>query len=186
MAVTLEQVRTTLEAEEPDYNKAANALGPEALPHLERLIVGDHPMLASKAAYLAGLIGTVKAVPAIERAARSGDVRVRIAAAAAVKNLEPEAASDVLLNLIDDSDAGVQKVALRSMPAAPSAALRARVEGLSAGPADTHIRSLSREVLGLQATGDAAPRAAKASKSKKAGKAKKASAAKKAGKAKKK
>jgi HEAT repeat protein len=152
MAVTLEQVRATLEAEEPDYNKAAKTLGTEALPHLERLITSDHSMIASKAAYLAGLIGTEQSVPAIERAARSGDVRVRIAAAAAVKNMESAAASDVLLSLIDDSDVGVQKVALRSMPAAPSAVLRARVEGLSAAKTDSHIRSISREVLGLSPT----------------------------------
>src|SRR5437867_4118299 len=103
MPVTLEQVRAALDPEEPDYPKAARILGPEALPHLERLIASDHPMLASKAAYLAGLIGTERSAEVLRRAARSGDVRVRIAAAAAAGNLPPASASDVLLNLVDDA-----------------------------------------------------------------------------------
>lgn len=148
MAITYEQVKAALDPEEPAYNKAAESLGPEALPHLERLIAGDHPMLASKAAYLAGLIGTEKSTEVLQKAARSGDVRVRIAAAAAAGKLPPGSASDVLINLIDDADVGVQKVALNAVPNASSAALRARIESLSAGRAETSIRSLSREVLG--------------------------------------
>lgn len=148
MAVTFDQVKAALDPEEPAYNKAAAALGAEALPHLARIIASDHSMLASKAAYLAGLIGTDKAVDVIQRAARSGDVTVRIAAAAAAGKLNADSASDVLINLIDDGDVGVQKVALRSVPDTSSPALRARVANLSAGKADSAIRSLSREVLG--------------------------------------
>ncbi len=153
MALTFEQVRATLEPEEPDYQKAAK-LGPDALPHLENLIVGEHPLLASKAAYLAGMIGTDRAAPALDRAVRSSDVRVRIAVAAAAQHLPTETASDLLVALIDDADVGVQKVALRSVPNAPSATLRARLEGLSAGKADTLARNMSREILGLPAAGD--------------------------------
>ncbi len=147
MAVTFDQVKAALDPEEPAYNKAAAAFGAEALPHLSRLIASDHGMLASKAAYLAGLIGTDKAVDVIQRAARSGDVTVRIAAAAAAGKLTADSASDVLINLIDDGDVGVQKVALRSVPDTSSPALRARVASLSASKADSAIRSLSREVL---------------------------------------
>ena len=147
MAVTFDQVKAALDPEEPAYNKAAAAFGAEALPHLARLIASDHSMLASKAAYLAGIIGTDKAVDLIQRAARSGDVTVRIAAAAAAGKLTADSASDVLINLIDDGDVGVQKVALRSVPDTSSPALRARVASLSAVKADSAIRSLSREVL---------------------------------------
>ena len=55
LAVTLEEARAPLEPEEPDYEQAARNLGPNALLHLDRLLAGDHPMLASKAANLAGL-----------------------------------------------------------------------------------------------------------------------------------
>ncbi len=172
MAITLEQVRAALEPEEPDYPKAAQALGTEALPHLERLIVGDHSMLASKAAYLAGIIGTEQSVPALTRAARSSDAVVRIAAAAAARNLPAEPASDLLLTLVDDADIGVQKAALRSVPSTPSDALKSRIEGLSAGNTDTIARSLSRQILGRPEAGDQAPRAPKPVKKAKARKAK--------------
>ncbi len=164
MAITIEEVRSALEPEEPDYTKAAKNLGPEALTHLERLIAGDHPMLASKAAYLAGLIGTERSVEILERAARSSDVRIRIAAAAAARNLPPESASDVLLTLIDDSDIGVQKVALKSVPSNPSVELKSRIEGLSAGRSESPIRRLSREAMGNSPTQDTAAKRRKTKK----------------------
>jgi hypothetical protein len=131
MAVDMEQVRAALEPEEPDYPRAAKSLGADALPHLERIITGDHTGLAAKAAYLAGLIGTDKSLPAMEKAAASGRVAVRIAAAAAARHLPDEHRDSILLQLVDDADAGVKKVALKSAPAVMSDALKARVESLN-------------------------------------------------------
>lgn len=183
MAITFEQVRAALDPEEPDYNKAAKNLGPEALPHLERLIVGDHSMLASKAAYLAGLIGTESSVPVLERAARHGEATVRIAAAAAMQHMPSEAASDLLLGLIDDPDVGVQKVAMRSVPENPSAVLAERVAGLmanaAAAAAPAKAKAKAATAGGPKMGGGkggskkaASKKASKASGKKKAGKAK--------------
>ena len=131
MAVDMEQVRAALEPEEPDYPRTAKSLGTDALPHLEKIITGDQTALAAKAAYLAGLIGTEKSLPAMGKAAASGQAIVRIAAAAAARHLPDEHRDSLLLQLVDDSDPGVQKVALKSAPAAMSDALKARVEALS-------------------------------------------------------
>ena len=162
MAVTYEQVKAALDPEEPAYNKAADALGAEALPHLARLVAGDHIMLASKAAYLAGLIGTAQAVDVVQRAARSTHASVRVAAAAAAGKLSSADAGDVLINLIDDGDIGVQKVALRAVPSdAASDALRARVESLSGAKGTSPNQALSREVMarlsGAKGAADTAP-----------------------------
>ena len=46
MAVEMEQVKAALDAEEPDYSGAAKRLGADALPHLEKIITGDHTGLA--------------------------------------------------------------------------------------------------------------------------------------------
>lgn len=132
MAVDMDQVRAALEPEEPDYPGSAKKLGADALPHLEKIITGDHPSLAAKAAYLAGLIGTDQCLPAMQKAARSGQVTVRIAAAAAARHLPAEYNDAILLQLVDDSDPGVQKVALRSAPAMMSDALKSRVQALQA------------------------------------------------------
>src|SRR5262245_12866708 len=110
MAVTMQQVREILDAEEPDYQRGA-ALGREALPHLDALVSSGDPMLASKATYLASLIQDALAVDVVEKAARSTDPIVRVAAAAAATNLSSRGESDVLDKLDDDPDAGVRKVA---------------------------------------------------------------------------
>lgn len=148
MAITPEQVQMALEAEEPDYQTIADELGPQALPHLERLIVGPGPMLASKAAYLAGVIGTEQSIPVIERAARSGDVRVRVAAATTARNLPPETASAILFTMIDDADIGVRKAVLKSVPNAASGELKSRVRALSTSRTNSALRDLAREILG--------------------------------------
>jgi hypothetical protein len=127
MAVNMEQVRAALNPEEPDYPKAAKQLGAAALPHLEKIIGGTDPSLAAKSAYLAGLIGGGQAASAVAKAARSGDAAVRIAAAAASKHLPADDRETVLLQLVDDADQGVTKVAVRSAPAAMSDTLRSRV-----------------------------------------------------------
>jgi len=132
MAVDMEQVRAALEPEEPDYPRAAKSLGADALPHLEKIITGDQTGLAAKAAYLAGVIGTDKCLPAMQKAAASGQAAIRIAAAAAARHLPDEYRDSLVLQLVDDGDAGVQKVALNSAPAAMSDALKARVESLRA------------------------------------------------------
>jgi hypothetical protein len=53
--VTMKQVLALLDVDEPVYAEAAG-LGAGALVHVEALIEGPDPMLASKAAFLAGMI----------------------------------------------------------------------------------------------------------------------------------
>ncbi len=146
MPVTMKQVRAALDPDEPDYAKAAR-LGPDALPHLARLIAGKDPGLASKAASLAGMIAHERAVPVLEKAAKSKDARVRVAAAASARHLPAPGASRVLAALIQDADVGVQKVALRSVPAGATPELRSKVETLSKSRGNPAIRDLSKEVL---------------------------------------
>lgn len=132
MAVDMEQVKAALTPEEPDYPKSAQQLGAEALPHLEQIIGGSDTSLAAKAAYLAGLIGGEQSVAAVAKAARSSQPVVRIAAATAAAHLPAEHSDAVLLQLVDDADQGVRKLAMRSAPAAMSDALRSRVNAMQA------------------------------------------------------
>jgi hypothetical protein len=116
MAVTMVSVRALLDVDEPKYAEAAE-LGPEAIPHLETLVREGDPMLASKATYLASLIQSDQSIEVVKAAAKSADAVVRVAAAAAARNLPAEAAEEVLAPLMADNDAGVQKTA--SKVAAP-------------------------------------------------------------------
>jgi HEAT repeat protein len=147
MPVTMQQVRAALDPEEPNYAKATK-LGPDALPHLERLIGGKDVGLASKAASLAGMIGGERAVGTLAKAAAHGDARVRVAAAHSAQHLPAPAASEVLAKLVTDRDVGVQKVALRSVPRTASPELKAGVETLSKRQTNPAIKELSKKVLG--------------------------------------
>ncbi|HSF98851.1 MAG TPA: hypothetical protein VLA55_09180 [Ornithinibacter sp.] len=111
MTVSMEEVRKVLDPDEPDYAAAAE-LGEEALPHLDQLVRGDDVMLASKAAYAASLIQG--GAETVATAADSEDPVVRVAAAAAARNLPPEQARSVISQLSDDGDAGIRKVARNS------------------------------------------------------------------------
>ena len=147
MPVTMKDVRAALDPEEPDYKKAAK-LGPQALPHLEKLIDRKDPGLASKAASLAGMIKSEKAAQVVEKAAKHRDVRVRVAAAHSAQHLPKPDASRILVKLVGDRDVGVQKVALKSVPRGKlDDDLRASVENLAKQKGEPGIQNLSKEVL---------------------------------------
>jgi HEAT repeat protein len=147
MPVTMKEVRAALDPEEPDYAKAAK-LGPQALPHLEKLIARKDPGLASKAASLAGMIESEKAAQVLEKAAKHRDVRVRVAAAHSARHLPKPDASRILAKLMGDKDVGVQKVALKSVPRGKlDDELRSSVETLAKQKGEPGIQNLSKEVL---------------------------------------
>ncbi|MGI8684732.1 MAG: HEAT repeat domain-containing protein [Acidimicrobiales bacterium] len=145
MAVTMEQVRAVLDPEETDYERG-RALGPDALPHLEILVNTADPMLASKAAYLAGLLAGPGSAGVVAQAAASDEPTVRVAAAAAARHLAESDVEAVLTPLLADDDPGVRRVALGSVPdSAPG--LRSKVEFLLSSETDDDVRLLSEQVL---------------------------------------
>lgn len=146
MALTMEQVRAVLDPEEPDYAQAAK-LGPQALPHLEKLVKEADALLASKAVYLAALIQDERSVRIVKEAAISKNPVVRVAAAAAARYLPCVPVSDILISLVNDEDAGVQRVALESARADATAELRATIEKLATGESDPNIQRNAKQVL---------------------------------------
>ncbi|MDQ0000581.1 HEAT repeat domain-containing protein [Pseudarthrobacter sulfonivorans] len=130
MSITMEAVLKVLEPDEPNYDKAAS-LGPDALPHLRSLVQGNDPMLAAKAAYAASLLEGDQGKDVVAAAAQSETASVRVAAAAAANNLPSESAAEVLMDLVDDDDSGVRKVALSSVPADAPPQLSEKVESAS-------------------------------------------------------
>src|SRR5215210_4823467 len=87
MAVTREQVLAQLYPEEPRYEQAAQ-LGPEALPYLMQIVQEGDPGLASKGTSLAGIINAAGSAEVLGAAAGSSDPIIRVAAAAALGNLD--------------------------------------------------------------------------------------------------
>jgi hypothetical protein len=111
---TIEDVRAVLDPDEPNYNRAKR-LGSAALPALRQLIEGEDPMLASKATYLAALIGGDDAEESVVSASRHRSVVVRVAAAHGASLLKDETAERVLQGLMEDRDRRVTMAARRSL-----------------------------------------------------------------------
>lgn len=146
MSVTFEQVLQALSPEEPDYSEAAR-LGSAALSYLISLIKGSDSMMASKAAYLASLIKSDQSADVLRIAAQSQDPIVRVAVAAGIRNLNLIAADQISLMLLDDSDVGVRKVVLKSLPSQVTPQLRVKLEALSRQEVNPLVRQLSTEAL---------------------------------------
>ena len=151
MSVTMEQVLTKLAPIEPDYEDAAR-LGPDALPHLERLAESPDTLLAAKAISLASMIDTGRSVELLLRASQSAAPEIRAQAAWGVGNLPPEAAQRILPVLLDDADSGVRSVSLKSsrkvfprgsMPAA----IHEKIAALSKDDPEPFIREVSTQLL---------------------------------------
>jgi len=145
MPVTLDQVRSFLDPEEPDYPEAASHLGPDALPHLQTLVSGNDPLLASKAAYLAGQISTAQSLAVVALAAQSTYPEVRVAAAAAARHLPAPQADTVLSTVLTDSDVGVRKVALRSAAVVRTPGLKQQIQEMSRNDSNALIRTLAAQ-----------------------------------------
>jgi HEAT repeat protein len=146
MEVTIEQVKSALEPEEPDYDEAAK-LGAAALPHLQRLVESGDPNLGSKAAYLAGRIGDTNALPVLEAAAASSNPGIRAAAAGGARHLPGNVADAILILLVDDESTGVRKTALRSVPEIPSLELAEKLNARRTLEQEPAIRDLADDVF---------------------------------------
>jgi HEAT repeat protein len=142
MAITFDQVRRTLLAFEPDY-KAAARQGSQLLPHLKTLVTGSDRLLASKAAYLAGLIDDDRAIDVLDSAAKSSSPTIRIAAASGLRNSKRPAAAGLLMSLLGDRDAGVRKVAIKASATRGNSALIARLDDLSRSDPSPGLRTLA-------------------------------------------
>lgn len=149
MPVTLEQVRAALLPDEPSYSRAVAQLGAGAIPHLDTLVQGSDVMLAAKAACLASMIQDSRAVGVLNKAATHSDPAVRVAAAGGARYIGQPSASDLLITLLNDHDAGVRKMALKSVTKDATPNLRVKVKAMRDNDPAPHIRELVKRVVGL-------------------------------------
>lgn len=147
MTVTMEDVRAHLEADELDYPAAATALGRDALPHLRELVQGPDGMLASKAIYLASVIGGAEAAAILDSGSRQPDPIRRVAAASGLRNLGQEAAAPVADQLLTDDDMGVRKVTLKAVASFGSPAMKRRVREAAEHDPEPALRDLAARAL---------------------------------------
>lgn len=147
MSISMNDVRAHLNREEPDYRKAAEELGLGAIPFLLEIVRQGDVMLASKAAYLASVIGGNESAAVLEAAAKNLDPVVRVAAASGLKNLPVELAGKVLDSLLDDRDLGVRRITLNAISAIGSSELASKVERIAKSDPEDLIREAASVAL---------------------------------------
>ena len=117
MAPTIESIRDALGATEPDYPRLASEFGVDGMALLKNLVESGDVAIATKAIYLATMIGGSEAIDILQRAAELPNERIRVAVSAAAADLDPVAAAAILATLMKDEDGIVRGVALRSIKA---------------------------------------------------------------------
>jgi HEAT repeat protein len=145
MTVTREQVLAQLYPDEPDYEGAAQ-LGPEALPHLMQLVEEGDPNLASKATSLASVIDAAESAEVVVTAARSVDPVIRVAAAAALGNLE-EMPTPLVESMLNDEDVGVRKLTLRSLETQKPMGFKPKVQEVAESDPNMTLRQLASQIV---------------------------------------
>jgi HEAT repeat protein len=147
MAVSMQQVRDALAADEVNYPAVAR-LGAEALPYLAELVGGDDVGLAAKATYLASLIPGPGQAEIIERASSSPEAAIRVSAAVSVNGLSEEVAAQTIVRLLEDDDVGVRKhAAVSAGRLAGSSGIRERLERLRDSDDSDAVRSRAEQSL---------------------------------------
>ena len=147
MALTMTQLRSMLNAEEPNYSTLTGVLSRDDLFNLEKLVQENDAMLAPKAAYAITLIDDAAAVRAIDTAAASARDTVRLASAAGLANLSGFDVTAVAERLLSDADVGVRKLAVKSVHGLRIDALKPKLEALAARDPEPGIRSLAKRAL---------------------------------------
>ena len=143
MAVTMQQVLAQIDKDEPDYARAAK-LGSAALPHLRQIIEAEDPLLASKAAYLASLIGGADAIEVLDEAAKRREPEVRVAVAHALQNTS-DAPPQLVERLLGDEDAGVRKLALKTVGKLKLQTVQAKVATIAKRDSEDFVRDIAAE-----------------------------------------
>jgi HEAT repeat protein len=143
---SLDDVNRAIDSDEPDYPALAQELGEEALPQLQALVAEDERRIASKAAYLAAVIGGAGSKDVVDRAAQSKHDVVRAAAAAALRFLPAEEATDIADRLLGDPDVAVRARAAKSAADVDSPELAGRLRRMAEEDDDESVRNLARRL----------------------------------------
>jgi hypothetical protein len=147
MALTANELRILLGADEPDYAAIAAKAGKDSGSAIAEVAKGDDTMMASKAVYLASVVNDNDSLSIIAEAAESPVSRVRLAAASALPNLAATTRNKIAEKLIDKDDVSVQKLTLRAVQGKIPASLKKKISNLNKASGSEVIRDLSDTTL---------------------------------------
>jgi hypothetical protein len=147
MALTVNELRYLLGADEPDYEAIAAKAGRDSTQAIAEIAKGEDTMMASKAVYLASLVNDKDAFSIIADAADSPVSRVRLAAASALPNLATATRNKLAEKLIEKNDVSIQKLTLKAVEGKVPASLKKKISNLNQASESEVIRDISTNTL---------------------------------------
>lgn len=148
MPHTKEELIKLIDLDEPDYPSIVAKLSLEDIPLLIELSKDPNLAIATKAISCLGMMNAEKAVVGIQAAVVSANPVLRVAAAHALRNSAALPSAVRLIDkLLDDSDIGVRKFALKAVNHANIKSLKAKVEKMNVKENTELMKNLSKEVF---------------------------------------
>lgn len=148
MPFSKEEIIKMINLDEPDYQAIVSKLTPEDIPVLIELTKHENPAIATKAISVLGQMKSDKALQGLNDAVNHPDPVRRIAAAHSLRNLATlQGSTKMLEKLLDDSDMGVRKFALKTVEVAKVSALREKVKAMNLKEVNPEIKALGENVF---------------------------------------
>jgi len=137
-----------IDLDEPDYPEIVSRLTKDDIPILNELAQDANPAIATKAISCLGHMNDDRAIAGIEKAAKSSNPVLRVAASHALRNMTSHPAAERILDkLLDDDDVGVKKFALKTVEASKLSNLKEKVRQMHSKESNEHLKNLSKQVM---------------------------------------
>jgi hypothetical protein len=144
MSMSIAALRRQLSDIEPQQT-TYEGIGASEVDLLRQLLEEQEAWLAARAAHALSRIDSDDAHKALLLAARDPRPEVRVAVAASADALPPKLSDEILLRLLNDSDIGVRKFAIKSASDQNSDAVRERLAEIGRSDANTALGQIAEE-----------------------------------------
>lgn len=144
MPMTFEEIKSQLSAIETGDN-IFSGIGPSEIPSLKRLLKDKEAWMAARAVFALSRVPDAKATALLAQAVADSRPEIRVALAASVRSLKPEAANSILLQLLDDADLGVRKFAVQSVSSDHNTAVQKKLKDIELRDPAPPIRKIAKD-----------------------------------------
>ena len=148
MPINKEDLIKMIILDEPDYHSIVSKLSADDVPTLVELSKNPNPAIATKAISCLGLMKSESALTGLQELISHPDPVRRVAVANSLRNMTTVQGSVQMLdNLLDDTDIGVRKFALKAIEFGNISQLKEKVRILNKREANSTLKTMSQQIL---------------------------------------
>jgi hypothetical protein len=148
MPHTKDELIKMIDIDEPEYPMIVSQLKDDDIPVLIEISKDSNMAIATKAVSCLGMMNNESAVAGIQIASTHNNPIMRVAAVHALQSSSAlPSAVKLIDSLLDDTDIGVRKFALKTVQHSNIKSLKARVERIGLQENTELMKNLSKDVL---------------------------------------